>query len=43
MQPICPHCKSTNYTWTKVTRGGVKIIIIYCKDCGAILAAANDK
>jgi len=42
MEPKCPHCGSSEYTGTKRTRGGVKLVLVVCSSCGAILGAVND-
>jgi transcription elongation factor Elf1 len=42
MEPICPHCKSTESTGVRRVKAGVHVILIFCSRCGAILAAVND-
>jgi len=40
-QPNCPHCRSEDITYRNLIRCGVKMILIFCTKCGAILASVN--
>jgi transcription elongation factor Elf1 len=42
METKCPHCGSKDFIGTKRTRSGVKLVVIYCGGCGAILGVVND-
>ncbi len=42
MEPKCPHCGSKEITGTKRSRAGVRIVLIVCGGCGAVLGAVND-
>jgi hypothetical protein len=41
MDPKCGHCGSSQYRAVKCESGGVKLVLVVCSSCGAILGAAN--
>lgn len=38
-EPCCPSCKSENLKTKDIARGHHMVTVLYCEDCGHVLAA----